>query len=205
MGEVSMRPSWPRSQGIALVVCLLMMLVILLLGASGAQIALQEEKASRFERDRIVAFQAAEAAMRDAEIDIERSGRIAHFSAGRTRAGECGAGLGNPLLGLCRPAPPELFPVWQKIALGSKRISVPYEQITGRVLTGSDLAQPPAYLIEVLGGPAYRITTIGYGSNGRTQVVLQSYFHKPANGAGRRLGWREILNWEEVREVLEGS
>ncbi|HZW20612.1 pilus assembly PilX family protein [Noviherbaspirillum sp.] len=191
-------------QGIALVVCLLMMLVILLLGASGAQIALQEEKASRFERDRMVAFQAAEAALRDAEIDIERSGRLAHFAAGQRRAGECGAGLANPMLGLCRPATPELFPVWQKIALGREKISVPYGHITGRVLSQGDRAVPPAYLIEVLGEPAYRITAIGYGTSGRTQVVLQSYFNKPAKGAGRRLGWREILNWEEVREVLEG-
>ena len=197
-------PAVVRMQGIALVVCLLMMLVILLLGASGAHIALQEEKASRFERDRMVAFQAAEAALRDAEIDIERSGRLAHFKSGQRRAGECGAGQANPLLGLCRPAPPELFPVWQKIALDREKISVPYGHITGRVLMTGDRAAPPAYLIEVLGEPAYRITAIGYGTSGRTQVVLQSYFHKAAKGAGRRLGWREILNWEEVREVLEG-
>ena len=51
------------------VLCLLV--IILLLGISAAQMALQGEKAARGERDRQIAFQAAEEALVDAQNDIE--------------------------------------------------------------------------------------------------------------------------------------
>ena len=207
-----------REEGAALIVCMLMMLVILMLGTSGAQIAIQEEKASRHERDRLVAFQAAEAALKDGEHDIEKLSRVEQFEMqerNRT-AGYCEAGMNNPLLGLCRPSLPEMFPVWQKIDLEGRVASVPYGYFTGRASAGTDSAVPPGYLVEVLPQlPAvegrmeaprdriYRITAIGYGLKERTQVVLQSYFRKGDKGQGERLAWREILNWGELREVLE--
>ena len=207
-----------REQGAALIVCMLMMLVLLMLGTSGAQIAIQEEKASRHELDRLVAFQAAEAALKDGEHDVEKLSRVEQFEMqGKSRAaGYCEAGMNNPFLGLCRPAPPEVFPMWQKIDLDGQVASVPYGYFTGRASAGADNAVPPGYLIEVLPQhPAdegrmdalrdriYRITAIGYGLKERTQVVLQSYFWKGDKGQGRRLAWREILNWGELREVLE--
>jgi type IV pilus assembly protein PilX len=95
-------------------------------------------------------------------------------------------------------------------------ISVPLGYFTGRSSAPADSAVPPRYLIEVLPDPpphsegadslartTFRITAIGYGSNDRTQVVLQSYFRKSAEGKWSRLGWREIQNWEELREALE--
>ena len=209
-----------REDGVALIVCLLMMLVILMLGTSGAQIAIQEEKASRHERDRLMAFQAAEAALKDAEFDIERLPRVQLFESESRDvvAGQCEADLGNPLLGLCHPAASDMFPVWQRIGPGPQTVAVPFGYFTGRSLAASGNAAPPGYLIEVLadstppgdraGGSTagvYRITAIGYGSNERTQVVLQSYFRKSTEGQWSRLGWREILNWEEMREALEGK
>ena len=59
--------------GATLLVTLLMLVVVLLLGIAAAQIALQGEKSSRNDRDRQIAFQAAEAALLDAEMDIEQS------------------------------------------------------------------------------------------------------------------------------------
>lgn len=211
-------PVVARETGAALIVCMLMMVVILLLGTSAAQIALQGEKASRYERDRLVAFAASEAALKDAESDIEKSSRVALFmkETKEHAGGHCEAGAANPLLGLCHPAEPDMFPVWQKIHHDPGMISVPLGYFTGRSSAPADSAIPPRYLIEVLPDPAphpegadslarttFRITAIGYGSNDRTQVVLQSYFRKSADGKWSRLGWREILNWEELREALE--
>lgn len=206
-----------QETGVALIVCLLMMLAILMLGTSGAQIALQEEKASRYERDRLVAFIAAEAALNDAEIDIEKTSRVGQFENQKTTfvAGTCETGLNNPFLGLCYPADPEMFPVWQKIHLGSQVVSVPYGFFTGRNYSAVAAASP-SYLIEVLNhaqaseekipeaaGRIYRITAIGFGTKEHTQVVLQSYYGRSGNAKNERLGWREILNWEELRDALE--
>ncbi|WP_420476360.1 pilus assembly PilX family protein [Noviherbaspirillum sp. ST9] len=215
-----MRPDFSRvhEEGAALIVCLLMMVVILLLGTSGAQIALQEEKASRHERDRLMAFVASEAALKDAELDISKSSRVLLYTkeAKDLAAGRCESGAANPLLGLCQPAAPGMFPAWQRIHHNPGMISVPLGYFTGRSSALVDSAAPPRYLIEVLPDPAphlestdsmartsFRITSIGYGSNEQTQVVLQSYFRRAADGRWGRLGWREILNWEELREALE--
>jgi type IV pilus assembly protein PilX len=207
-----------HKKGAALIVCLLMMVVILLLGTSAAQIALQEEKASRHERDRLVAFVASEAALKDAETDISKSSRVSlYMKETKDRArGACEAGEANPLLGLCQSAAPGMFPTWQKIHHDPGMISVPLGYFTGRSSAVVDSEVLPRYLVEILPDPAlppdstddlgktiFRITSIGYGSNERTQVVLQSYFGKAADGTWSRLAWREILNWEELREALE--
>lgn len=207
-----------RMDGAALIVCLLMMVVILLLGTSAAQIAIQEEKAARHERDRLVAFVASEAALKDAETDIEKSPRAELFGKKTTEhaAGYCEVGPANPLLGLCQPAALDMFPVWQKIYRNPEMISVPLGYFTGRSIALPDSARPPAYLIEVLpelpkhlerseslARTTFRITSIGFGINEQTQVVLQSYFQKSPDGKWSRLGWREILNWEELREAIE--
>jgi len=67
-----MRPG--RERGVTLLVTLLLLVAVLLLGASASTMALLGEQAARAERDRLIAFQAAEDALMDAERDIE-SGR----------------------------------------------------------------------------------------------------------------------------------
>ena len=59
-----------REQGFSLIVSLMMLIVIIILGISGAQMAINEERGSRNDRDRQIAFQAAEAALKDAEYEI---------------------------------------------------------------------------------------------------------------------------------------
>jgi type IV pilus assembly protein PilX len=71
------RSSSPRSRlpsraerGFSLIVSLMMLIVIIILGISGSQMAINEERGSRSDRDRQIAFQAAEAALKDAEFEI---------------------------------------------------------------------------------------------------------------------------------------
>jgi type IV pilus assembly protein PilX len=64
-------PAMPARQGgFSLIVSLMMLIVIIILGISGSQMAITEERGSRSDRDRQIAFQAAEAALKDAEYEI---------------------------------------------------------------------------------------------------------------------------------------
>jgi type IV pilus assembly protein PilX len=195
-----------RQCGATLVVVLLFLLVVLLFGAASAQMALQGEKMARNERDRRIAFEAAEAALLDAEMDIEaspdgnatRSDLFSRYSAlgFPAEAGTCGSGSRNRYLGLCRPAADGAIPIWRNIDFGDAAansvLSVAYGQFTGQrfpVGAGALPARMPRYIIELLpdrryGESAerdvylYRITAVGYGAHPNTQVALQSIYRK---------------------------
>ncbi|MEO6353473.1 MAG: PilX N-terminal domain-containing pilus assembly protein [Burkholderiaceae bacterium] len=198
-------PSLRRQQGASLVVSLLMLVAVLLLGISAAQIALQGEKSSRNDRDRQIAFQAAEAALMDAEMDIEKSpdmgkSRSALFSENPVMANfaaGCGAGESNNNLGLCATASPGAQPVWLLVdftdADSSTTKTVSFGKFTGQVLQtgkGSLPSKPPRYIIEAINYRAageeasvqstffYRITAMGFGTRETTQAVLQSFYRK---------------------------
>jgi type IV pilus assembly protein PilX len=192
-----------RQGGAALIVSLLILIVVLLLGISAAQNALQSEKASRSDRDRQIAFQAAEAGLMDAERDIEgalpgaatRSGLFAPEGTEGFIAG-CAAGIANRYLGLCLPNEDPAKPVWQSIDFlddSPQARSVPYGRFTGQSLPvglGTLPARLPRYIIELLpdtqaGESAesekayfYRITAVGFGTRDTTQVALQTFYRK---------------------------
>jgi type IV pilus assembly protein PilX len=60
-----------RPTGIALITAVIMLLVITLLALGGARLALDTKRSTRNQRDFEIAYQAAEAALYDAEIDIQ--------------------------------------------------------------------------------------------------------------------------------------
>ena len=202
-----------QGRGATLVYVLCLLVIILLLGISAAQMALQGEKSARGERDRQIAFQAAEEALMDAQKDIEglpgAPGRSSLFAPGSAAGFADGCGEGGTL-GLCLPAGPDAPALWLSTDLdgaegGSASRAVPYGHFTGAVMqTGQGFlpSRRPRYLIELLpfhppgaqatavaGGLAtesyvYRITAIGFGAQESTQVVLQSYYRKQTVGAG---------------------
>ena len=57
-------------RGFSLIVALMMLIVIIILGVSASQMAINEERGARNDRDRQLAFQAAEAAIKDAELEL---------------------------------------------------------------------------------------------------------------------------------------
>lgn len=191
-----MRCCGPRSdqRGAALIVALMMLVAVLAIGMTAAQVSLQGEKAARNERDRQIAFQAAEAALLDAETDIE-SGTRAHLFAHDSMAGfVAGCGSAGESLGLCLRGD-QAVPVWQSVDfLQEQGPSVAYGSFTGQVLpvgSGSLPVRVPRYIVEVMpytapGGGAdevtyfYRITAIGFGTQLSTQVVLQTFYRKYA-------------------------
>lgn len=198
-------------RGAALVSAMFALIVLLLLGVSGAQLALHGEKAARAQRDRNMAFQAAEEALMDAENDLEGSlafpGRSASFAPDSALgfANGCAIGAANPQLGLCRRADDGQTPVWLAVDLTddapATTRSVPYGTFTGAAMHTGEGTLPfrrPRYIIELLpyaqagqdaaGKPNYfyRVTAVGFGAYPDSQVVLQSYYRKQSAGRGRK-------------------
>lgn len=198
-------PSVPAQRGAALLATLVILLVMMIAGASAMRAALYAEKAARAERDRYVALQAAEAALRDAERDIDGGvgldpARAAMFVPGAAArfVDGCGGGRANPALGLCARALPPAAPAWQRVALDEPEPAelrfVEYGRFTAAAMPAGQAMLParlPRYIIEQVplvdagesaGGQAallYRITAIGFGASAANHVVLQIYYLKP--------------------------
>ena len=199
---ISLATTARRERGAALLMTLIIVLALLIIGLSAARTALNAERMARAERDRHLAFQAAEAALIDAEHDIEGGGnpaseRAALFATGNVLGfdPDCGSGVANRR-GLCARLDP---PAWQRVALaapeGNAAASVAFGSFTGASMPvgqGSLPVRLPRYVIELVPfaragedagqrrGNFYRITAIGFGAREATQVVLQSWYLKPS-------------------------
>lgn len=222
-------------QGMVLMAALLVMVMLLLMGVSSARLAIQGERAARGLRDRDVAMQAADDALADAERELAGHGadpaRVALLAAGDSFAEGCGDGLAAPDLGLCA-ADDDGAQAWRQVDIGDDSAasrSVPFGHYTGAEMETGEGHLPfrkPRYVIERLAPPAgaaagaapvYRVTAIGFGARGSTEVVLQSIW-RPAPGAGgsgggagpapvagssaatgARIAWREVANYRELR------
>ncbi|ATG20534.1 pilus assembly protein PilX [Ralstonia pickettii] len=197
-----------RMKGFALITALVMLLVITVLALGGARLALDSKRISRNQRDNSIAFQAAEAALRDAERDIQSGVRTSLFSANSIQgfpASGCNAGPSNSassLRGLCATVD-ESNPIWNTVSWkdgGTESQTVAYGDFTGQkfpIGTGVLPSQLPRYIIEVVqykapGATAdstpgagnqstffYRITAVGWGPTGGAPVMLQSFYLKP--------------------------
>lgn len=187
-----------NQHGAALAVTLIMMVAVLAIGVATSQAALMAERQARSERDRHVALQAAEAALRDAESDIESTGnpaRAALFAPGSASGFVRGCGrMGNANAGLCLAA--GAHPAWQAVDLaehGEQARSVAYGTFTGESMPTGEGPMParlPRYIIEAVpvrragddvSKPilnVYRITAVGFGAHESTRVVLQSFYRK---------------------------
>ncbi len=168
--------------GISLVVVLLFLLIMTVLGITAVRTSNLEEKMSGNERDREVAFEAAEATLRDAERDVQLN-----ITAASPFANPC-------VNGLCTP------PVAGVAAADSVNWMGAAPKVYG---TGSGvgvypvaLARAPRYVIELMpdmpppageslnqrstisGGTPFRITATAWGRKQSTQVQLQVVYVK---------------------------
>jgi len=173
--------------GAALVTGLIFLVILTLLGITAMQTSTMEERMSGNARDRNIAFQAAEAALRDAERDILCK-KIDGSSATTKRNIGCISGMtgsnASCTNGLCctinapgiacvEPA----SPVYQGFSL-SAAPSVAYGTYTAAPAIPA-VTQQPRYLIEPFQKKLvnyYRITARGYGANANTRVTLQEVY-----------------------------
>lgn len=197
-----------RQHGIALLTALVLMVAVLMTGIASTRGALQSARAAAHERDRVLAVQMAEAALLDAERDIEGGAAPgsarANAIAGASTAAFAGGCLGaRPYNGLCAHDPdPNRTHASLADADGPALVFGAYTGATMPAGEGGLPAEAPRYLIELMPasieGQLYRISARGAGSMPGTQAALQAYYRKPPDGsAGRRVGWREIGNWSE--------
>ena len=209
-------------QGAALVCAMVLMLATMLVGVAICRTVFAAIASSRAERERGIAREAAEAALRDAEYDIAGADaiRAVLFLESGAASFVDGCGRGGNSRGLCRASSPS---AWEALDLAEpdSPALVPYGYYTGAAMgTGKGLltARLPAYLIEKIAPPGateamggfFRITAIGFGSQAATRVVLQSVVRlpKPAPAGAPapppielpagRMGWREIGNWPQL-------
>ncbi|MEO8629104.1 MAG: PilX N-terminal domain-containing pilus assembly protein [Betaproteobacteria bacterium] len=168
-------------RGVVLITVLIFLMLLTMLGITAMQTNVLQEKEAGNSRDVNVAFQAAEAALRDGENYVLRT-----VSATSAFDGNCTNGL-------CTPSS-TANPVWADPTLNvwaNSSNSLAYSSTIDQV------SQQPRYIVELLGalpamqgqsmavgvkpsagGISYRITASGWGANAVTQVLLQSVYVK---------------------------
>jgi type IV pilus assembly protein PilX len=172
-----------RQRGISLVVVLLFLVIMMGLGTTAIRTATIEEKLSGNERDQQIAFEAAEAALRDGERNVR-----AALNAGSGFSAGCANGL-------CLPST-NATAQWDTIDWtgGTPRA---YGSATGAgAYPDNNVARAPRYIVELLpdmspgagnslglgsrslagNGTPFRITAVGWGRRMSTQVMLQSVY-----------------------------
>ncbi len=156
-----------RQHGASLIAVMLILIVVSALGIGAVQISMMGERSARNDRDMQVAWQAAEAALMDAQFDIQGDGtatggdRSAIFGQAPkdppvVDAFKVGCdGTGNEV-GLCNAMdiPVGNRPPWLTIDFtGANARTVEFGDFTSRDYPsngGVRSAQPPRYLIELL-------------------------------------------------------
>ena len=167
-----------HQQGAALIISMLILIILLLIGTSAIQTTTMEEKMAGNLRDRGLAFQAAETALRDAEDFIESQPNLSLFDGG------------NGLYGINDTEPSVWFNANQWTASSSRAFSGSLPKI----------ATQPRYMAKMVlenkgdteelnikgygqraigsGSVVFRITSRGTGGSDNSQVVLRSHYGK---------------------------
>ena len=179
-----------NQRGVVLVTVLLLVVMALLIGATVITANTLEEHMAGNSRDYNIAFQAAEAGLRDGEFDVANNTWGPDFPYSPTCAG-----------GACA-RPPTSTEWWADTANFSwASQSVQYGSVSGAPPWSGSISEQPRYIVEkpllvpVVGSVkqgekppptlwAYRVTAVGFGnrgvagSPGQTNVVVQSIFVK---------------------------
>lgn len=171
-----------RQQGVALFLALVVLLIITILGVSGLQTTTLEERMAANARDQDMAFQAAEAALLDAEIFLQN----AVLGGFDNSAGLYDLNAANR-------------PIWrgdnQQVGNGAITYSVNRPGTGAQAGAISGVAAQPQYIIEqypplippggsLEAGTAaddlefYRVTARGFGGRANTVVVLQTSYQR---------------------------
>ena len=181
-----------RQRGLSLVTTMVLMLATLSLGVAVMSVNAMEERMIGNTKDRDLALQAAEAALRDGEQDVANN-----VSPSTAFSDACASGLCTP------PSQRSALGALASLPVDDSRLGFDwtvdgmvrhYGQYTGAQQFPS-VAQQPRYVIEkfsYLGTPAgesvvlgsepvapgvgYRITARGVGARPETVVVLQSIY-----------------------------
>lgn len=194
-----------NQRGVVLIASLLILLLLTLLGLTAMQTTTLEEKMAGNTSDRTLAFQAAEAALRDAEIEIEAGTRIISKYTGprddpdflRREIGSAGFSA-DCTNGLCYNVGGAIAAAdWQTLKQNALRAGIPpaaapipltyvaYSTATASADIAGVAAQP-RYIIDYscvsdLPGASnclytYVVTVLAFGARTSTQVTLEGVY-----------------------------
>ncbi|MFD0666343.1 pilus assembly PilX family protein [Ramlibacter sp. MAHUQ-53] len=171
-------PRRRQSRGLALVVGLVILVVVMVLGLAALRLGAMEERMAGYAQDRSLAFQAAEAALREAEalVDAIQPMPTAGAASACTDVSQPPASVRA-----CTIPAPQDTPRWTDTAFTGWRDAT--------TVGSGTLAVTPQYFAEYLGNEfpcgdspdaprncrRYRITARA-GGNGRAAVMLQSVY-----------------------------
>ena len=190
-------------QGMSLIMVMLIMVVVAMLGISGVQIAMMAERGARNDRDMQIAFQAAEAALLDAEFDItNKNTSTARATKPFSKANiatsflpDCGSS--GDLLGLCKGEEKNIVPSWLIVDFTDKSASastVEFGKFTGREFpvgtAGIQPSKKPRYIIEWLKDA---VSVTRDAATGKSTENSSFYFRVTAMGFGPRPDIQVIL------------
>ena len=183
------RLSRARQSGMSLFPALMFLLVLSVIGISALNSTLMQEKMVANAKDLNIAFQAAEAGLRDAEADVSKN-----IDAGSVFSSSCVNGLCTPPSTWPSPSSADIS---KAVDWSDTSKSRAYGNYTSSP-TLPTVASQPLYIIERLstlpvepggsvglgcgagcvhsGGSAYRLTVLATGARSETRVVLQSTY-----------------------------
>jgi type IV pilus assembly protein PilX len=178
-------PKFSRNQdGAVLIIGLLILLVLTILGITNMSTTSMQERMAGNDRDRQIAFQSAEAALRAAEEFVQNSTYAA------LAAGNFTAACTN---GLCAKITTGNTDNWLDNTVWStstkhRVYTANFNEIVsnpkfivedlGKVLVAGVSSLPDCYVSPFPCPNMYRITALGTGSSDNSRVMLQSVFRK---------------------------
>ncbi len=169
-------------QGVVLIVSLILLVVMTVLGLTSVKLASSEERMAGQSYDRNLAFQAAEAQLRQAEISIEAAALPTPAALSDCTA----VTAGDKQLKVCGAPTPSSTPRWIDASFTG--------WASGTTVGSGKLAITPDYFVEYLGNTfpcgfdpstsaasckRYRVTSRVQPADGRAAVTLQSIYAAP--------------------------
>jgi type IV pilus assembly protein PilX len=168
-------------KGISLPIVLIFLVVLSVLGVSIIQGSTFGSRIARNESDRILSFQAAEAALRDAEADIRfqlANGTPCTVGGATCRTDAINGSDFDPSCtnGLCEFSTAATN-VWEASSIwATSGASIAYGRFTGAANLPI-VARQPRYLMEYFAlneSAVLRVTAVGYGASENTKTMLQT-------------------------------
>lgn len=184
-------PSFRRQRGVVLIVALILLLVLTLIGVGVTQSTSLEERMAGNARDKDLAFQAAEAGLRNGE-DTLLQGLYTNFNSNGTG--------GLYVYNSANPTPWAGTVTWTDTNASDNNSAILYSgaQLTFSSSSSSatNMPYPPAFIIEQMPPVAmpgqgaqsqrtgngmitvqmYRITALGTGGDANAQAMLQTVY-----------------------------
>lgn len=201
--SISPRTVQRAQSGVSLIIVLVLLVIVSILGLGASQIATMGERSARNDRDMQVAWQSSEAALMDAQCDIDpantganaatpctgnRGSTFSNLTNTNAFISGCGTGVSA---GLCALNPTGK-PAWLTADFtvsDSTATTAGFGQFTARSFpsgkTGVRPFQVPRYTIEPIPDPAdrdrsggssgyiYRVTALGFGPRQDIQAMTQ--------------------------------